>query len=262
MISRIHRKLGTAGFIISIVALVAALGGGAYAAKAGLTGKQKKEVEAIAKKYAGKPGAPGPAGPAGAKGDAGQNGKDGSNGRDGTDGHDGSDGVSVTTAGFSGAKGGCTEGGIEVRSASPTQLVCNGAKGASGNSGFTAVLPKGETETGYWDLPHSSEEQLISTISFNIPFSSDGTKPTAVYVARGSQPGAFPECPGSFKEPQAEEGYLCLYGDEELFDQGVQEPGIEAGSAGAFLVLFNGEEPVPGVHPVNFAIGSWALGGE
>ena len=31
-ISRIHQKLGTAGFIISIVALVAAFGGGAYAA--------------------------------------------------------------------------------------------------------------------------------------------------------------------------------------------------------------------------------------
>ncbi|MBA3867401.1 MAG: hypothetical protein H0X42_13840 [Solirubrobacterales bacterium] len=49
-ISRIHQKLGTAGFIISIVALVAALGGGAYAASGGLSGKQKKEVEKIAKK--------------------------------------------------------------------------------------------------------------------------------------------------------------------------------------------------------------------
>ena len=52
MLTRIHRKLGTAGFVISIVALVAALGGGAYAASGGLTGKQKKEVEKIAKKYA------------------------------------------------------------------------------------------------------------------------------------------------------------------------------------------------------------------
>ena len=32
MFDRIHQKLGTAGFVISIVALVAALGGGAYAA--------------------------------------------------------------------------------------------------------------------------------------------------------------------------------------------------------------------------------------
>ena len=59
MIERIHQKLGTAGFVIAIVALIAALGGTALAA-AKLNGTQKKEVEKIAKKYAGKPGAAGP----------------------------------------------------------------------------------------------------------------------------------------------------------------------------------------------------------
>jgi hypothetical protein len=62
-IRKVHEKLGTAGFIISIVALVAAMGGGAYAASGGLTKKESKEVEKIAKKYAGKyagkPGADG-----------------------------------------------------------------------------------------------------------------------------------------------------------------------------------------------------------
>ena len=65
MFSRMHNKLGTAGLLVAIVALVFAMVGGAYAAKGALTGKQKKEVEKIAKKYAGKPGAQGPQGAAG-----------------------------------------------------------------------------------------------------------------------------------------------------------------------------------------------------
>ena len=65
MFSRMHNKLGTAGLLVAIVALVFAMVGGAYAAKGALTGKQKKEVTKIAKKYAGKPGAQGPQGPAG-----------------------------------------------------------------------------------------------------------------------------------------------------------------------------------------------------
>ena len=82
-ISRIHQKLGTAGFVISIVALVAAMGGGAYAASGGLNGKQKKEVEKIAKKYAGKPGAAGPAGSNGSNGAKGDTGATGAEGKQG-----------------------------------------------------------------------------------------------------------------------------------------------------------------------------------
>ncbi len=79
MFSRIHHKLGTAGFAISIVALIASLGGAAWAAQ-GLNGKQKNEVKAIAKQYAGKKGpkgATGPAGPAGTTGPAGATGPTG-----------------------------------------------------------------------------------------------------------------------------------------------------------------------------------------
>jgi hypothetical protein len=137
MFERIHQKLGTAGFIISIVALVAALGGGAYAASGALTGKQKKEVEKIAKKVGGKPGpagAQGPAGPAGApgaKGDAGTAGTNGTNGTNGTD----------------------------------------GAPGAPGLTGFTETLPSGKTETGAF-VAGPYGEGVIATrapISFAIP---------------------------------------------------------------------------------------------
>lgn len=88
MVSRIHSKLGTAGLVVAIVALVVALTGAAYAA-GGLTKQQEKQVTKIAKKYAGKKGAAGPAGPqgpAGAKGDTGAKGNTGSPGAPGAPG--------------------------------------------------------------------------------------------------------------------------------------------------------------------------------
>ena len=65
--SRIHDKLGTAGLVVAVIALVFAMVGGAFAA-AGLTTKQKKQVKTIAKKYAGKQGSAGPQGPQGVTG--------------------------------------------------------------------------------------------------------------------------------------------------------------------------------------------------
>lgn len=97
MISRIHNRLGTAGFVVAIVALVAALSGAAIAAGGGkLTPTQKKEVTKIAQKEAkkfpgpaGPAGAAGAAGPAGPAGPAGAAGKNGENGKPGKDGEDG-----------------------------------------------------------------------------------------------------------------------------------------------------------------------------
>ena len=69
-INSIREPFGKAGLIVGVIALVFAMLGGAYAASA-LSGKQKKEVEKIAKKFVGKPGAPG---------------ANGTNGEDGTTG--------------------------------------------------------------------------------------------------------------------------------------------------------------------------------
>jgi hypothetical protein len=107
MISSIHSKLGTASFIISIVALVAALGGGAYAANSALSGKQKKEVEKIAKKYAGKPGV------AGANGDNGAAGATGV-GTEGKQGPEGKQGLPGTTGFTEALPAGKTETGAWV----------------------------------------------------------------------------------------------------------------------------------------------------
>lgn len=72
MYSRLHNRLGTAGFAVAIVALVAAVAGTAFAAT-GLNGKQKKEVKKIAKSVVKQ-------GPAGAAGAAGLNGAAGPQG--------------------------------------------------------------------------------------------------------------------------------------------------------------------------------------
>lgn len=204
---RFHDRFGAAGVALGAIALILALGGTALAAKGALTGKQKKEVEKIAKKFAGKPGAPGatgPGGPAGPQGPA---------GAAGADGEDGANGVSAKATSFSGNAHGCTEGGIEVTSAEPTVFVCNGKKGTNGvsakatsfsgaqgscteggvkvesaepaayvcnGSPWTAggTLPKGATETGAWYLEkqEASEFKTIglseNVITFPIPLSA------------------------------------------------------------------------------------------
>ena len=244
MISRIHQMLGTAGFVISIVALVAALGGGAYAASGGLSGKQKKEVEKIAKKYAGKPGA---AGAAGAKGDTGTPGTPGTSGANGTDGKNGTAGRSISLAEIPSGKAECAgDGGAVLTEQGSTSSVeiCNGEEGARGATGATGAtgaqgpegalgtagttLPPGASETGVWSLGSVGEgmvapgadplEQLGHPfrvpISFMVPLTA-GLEGTQVhYIVQG---GTAPsECAGGTAEhPTAEPGNLCIYTAEE-----------------------------------------------
>jgi hypothetical protein len=204
MISRLHNKLGTAGLVVSIVALVAALSGAAIAA-GGLTKSQEKQVAKIAKKYAGKKGkngkagTPGPAGPAGPAGPVGAAGP-------------------VGPAGANGAVGPQGPAGPQ------------GPKGDKGDPGdpWTAggTLPAGETETGAWSFGFSAntEPQWVD-ISFNIPLEED---PPALHVLNEdglekvfngvTEEFEFvpqPLCPGTDEEPEAAPGVLCLYADQE-----------------------------------------------
>src|SRR3954465_6129255 len=179
MLSRIHSKLGTAGLVIAIVALVVALTGAAFAA-GGLTKQQEKQVKKIAKKYAGKrgpqgkqgiPGAQGPAGAPGAKGDTGAPGAPGKNGTNGTNG-------------------------------------TNGEDGACSNENPVCTLPPLATETGAFTTGiFTSNGQSAFGISFNLPLES---APTFVYMKEGVTSAS---CPG---EGEAEPGFLCLYAKKEL----------------------------------------------
>lgn len=122
-IRAIREPFGTAGLVVACVALIAALGGTAFAA-AKLNSTQKKEVEKIAKKYAGKPGATGAAG---------ANGTNGTNGAPGAAGAAGKNGEGVTVA--SASVGECANGGTKFSNASGSGKACNGAPGAPGAAG-------------------------------------------------------------------------------------------------------------------------------
>jgi hypothetical protein len=172
MFERIHEKLGTAGLIIAVVALIAALTGTAFAA-AGLNPKQKKEVTKIAKSVAkkGPTGPQGPAGAPGAKGDAGAAGAKGATGPQGPPGED-------------------------------------GATGPEGPAGPTETkLPPGESLKGLWQFQTEGSNLALLTISFPLRV----VEPTPVFHWMGIGAEPTKECPGSSANPEALRGHFCLY---------------------------------------------------
>ena len=180
-IETMHERLGTAGFVLAIIALVCTLAGGAYAAGGGLSGKQKKEVTKIAKKYAGKNGAPGAQGPAGPQGPKGDAGADGAPGAIGPTGPTGPTGKTLT---------------------GPTGVT--GPTGPTGQTGFTASLPSGKTETGGWALAAGTRAPEV--ISFPIPLAAPIAESNVHYV---TSPGG--SCTGTVGSPTAAAGHLCIY---------------------------------------------------
>jgi hypothetical protein len=192
-IRSIREPFGTAGLIVGIVALIAALGGTALAAKGALTTKQKKEVTAIAKRFAGKAGPPGAQGPQGLAGPAGTN---------GTNGKNGSNGKSVSAETASTLE--CPEGGtrFEVEESNVSEHVCNGSPWPAGGT-----LPSGQTETGAWAASPTESEDLIP-LSFNIQLPSELNEEHT--LIEGASEFAS-HCPGSAATPEAESGYLCVY---------------------------------------------------
>jgi len=238
MFSTLRNRFGIPG-VISVIALVFALVGGAFAANN--LGGSSKGATASAKKAAKGPrgprGATGPGGPAGAagpagpKGDNGAAGANGSNGSDGTKGATGTNGQSVTTA-VEPPFGECGEQeGVELTSASGTDYVCNGAEGAEGSKGdpWTAggTLPVGATQTGTWVLADQSPEYLVggfllwnvTPISFPIPLKKPLDASHVFFVkAKGEIPSQCndPDHPGtpSLLNPEAVSGNLCVFGLE------------------------------------------------
>jgi collagen triple helix repeat protein len=200
MLSSFRNHFGIPG-VIAVVALVFAMLGGAYAASN--DGGSGSKATASAKKGprgprgprgpAGPAGPQGPAGPAGAKGDTGAAGSNGSNGAQGPAGPTGKTGATGAT----GAPG------------------ATGATGATGLSGFTETLPVGKTETGVWSafqVDKEKEQQAFASASYNIPLAK---VPFRNYINSAGAPAStgasLENCPGSFTEPKAKEGNLCVY---------------------------------------------------
>ena len=211
MFSTLRTRFGIPG-VISVIALVFAMFGGAYAAS-NSSGGGKATASAKAKQgprgktgKTGPPGAQGPAGPAGAKGDAGAAGSNGANGAPGAP------GTSVKNeAEPKGAN--CKEGGTKLVGTATT-YACNGEKGAPGAPGEPwAVgneLPSEAMETGVWRFVANEDEYQYVPISFPIPLSGQAAEEITV-VSLKVEPEPNPNCPGSAAEPKANPGFLCVY---------------------------------------------------
>jgi hypothetical protein len=224
MFSTLRTRFGIPG-VISVMALVFAMFGGAYAAS-NSSGGGKATASAKAKTgprgKTGKAGPAGPAGPAGLAGPKGDPGAAGSNGINGSPGSPGAVGKSVKSESFEGtnepAGEPCAEqGGVqfEVEGSGVKKYACNGVAGQNGTTGFTETLPEGKTETGMWavSLPEYEGEilegNLAAAASFNIPVA---TKPQPLFIPPA--PIANPDsahCPGTYENPQAVQGWLCIY---------------------------------------------------
>ncbi len=220
MISRVHNKLGTAGFAVAIVALIAALTGTAFAALPGLNSKQKGEVKKIAKQVA---GAIGPAGPQGSPGAAGAPGGVGGKGASGVTG--------------------------------PT-----GPEGEEGPPGPTeTILPAGETSTGLWAFKDKGVEETSMTISFPLRVVPQPEFATQTNWLLPDEPPTA-NCPGSVTNPEAAPGQVCLYvlgiTNAGSFARHVPQlhqtytPDETSGWGGSFLI----EEGMEG-----FGNGTWAV---
>jgi hypothetical protein len=253
MLSRIHDKLGTAGFVISIVALVVALTGGAYAATKGLSPQVKKQITKESKKFSKKfskqfavPG------PQGAKGDTGAAGANGTNGTNGTSG----------TNGATGEAGACSGENPEC------------------------TLPSGATLIGAWSASGGEEDTALAPISFNLRVSP---APTALFPSKvagftlaktledgglssewfGPKPNlssiedveedaaAYEEaCPGEVDNPSAAGGFLCIYVGQ--LSGSAEIPTSESEGANEYGIVLGGRMGVGG----GSVRGSWAVTAE
>jgi hypothetical protein len=177
MFSRLRERLGTPGLVAVIVALIVLPSGIAYAKGGGLTKKQIKEVEKIAKKFAGKDGkdgAPGATGPGGPKGDKGDPGSAGTSGATGAQGVAGATGP----GGATGPKGATGQTG-------PTGVT--GPEGVCSTS--ACILPSEVTETGTWSVLGvfaGAPPNAIVSFPFSIPLATELGSNSVHYIGNVS----------------------------------------------------------------------------
>jgi hypothetical protein len=264
--SRIREHFSTTALILSIVALVFALMGGAYAAS------HAQNKKSVAKRGPRGPKGPaGPAGPAGPSGPAGAKGDKGDPGANGSSGGNGAPGKSVSGAPIA-AGGDCGPvDGVAYTLDGVTNNVCNGQDGLQGDPGDQGpqgepwtpggTLPPGATETGAWSIGTDTSSgtfggYAIVPISFTIPLAS-GLGEAQVHLQ--GEGGFSDHCDG---EGQADPGHLCVYG-QEVNRKRLGSPVITnlsfsftpgTDKAGAFLVFeIEGDNA--------FGFGSWAVTG-
>ena len=275
MFSTLRTRFGIPG-VISVIALVFAMFGGAYAAS-NSSGGGKATASAKAKKGPRGPKGPkgdtgpaGPQGPAGAKGDTGApgaNGKDGTNGTNGTNGTDGEAGM-------------CSEANPECTLASWGML-----------TGVWSASPGvGETDRADISFPVRvsaapiallQQEELGFTYGVELRNPGEGTGgfPTssvAIYglpgpitsfeAAEEAEEAWEDACPGSAETPEATSGVLCIYvksTEGEIRQPGSDSEDTETANESGITVpfYFVGAKGLNSGEGDNVAIqyGSWAV---
>lgn len=260
--------------IVAIVALVFAMTGGAFAVTGHSAAKKKAKSKLVItntkqisrKVLAQLKGAKGPAGPTGPQGPAGLPGKDGANGTNGAPGE--SVGISDVKVG----EAACAKlGGAKFTVGAKEGFACNGKEGKEGSPWTDkSKLPHGASETGLWAVQPAAEGETWLPISFDVqlPGELDETHVHYVTAAEVSGHTAPAACQGSFSEPMAEEGALCVYERFSFNLELTPAPAIRklsttspfgvlgANVAGAIITLkFTSATP-------RFADGSWAVTAE
>jgi collagen triple helix repeat protein len=283
--STLRTRFGIPG-LISTIALVFAMTGGAFAAKYLITSPSQIKPSVLKKLKGpkGATGATGPQGPAGAAGAAGEKGANGANGTNGTSGKDGTNG----TNGADGEDGksvvvtdatdfDCEElGGAIVKEEGATEAeeieVCNGKPGEDGEDGEEGEdgkdatfnggdLPPGVTMMGTWSVNAVAGETVLEAISFPIRIKSNLKSEKVHYQG---EVGFETVCPAfTAASPTATEGHLCIYKGHEneggtlafggIFNVAFTEPGL-TNRMGAVLKFTGGAGG-------GYAAGSWAVMG-
>jgi hypothetical protein len=256
MFSRIRKHFTYTNLVLTL-ALVFAMTGGAYAASKYLITSTKQIKPSVLKQLQGKTGAKGPAGPQGPSGPAGAKGETGPGGKEGPAGKTGSNGESVSAKEVKTTETTCSKlGGSSFTTASTTTLACNGKEGKEGSPWTVGgTLPKGKSEEGVWSatIGKNFEGGLsgYAPISFTIPLA---TAPTVVYITEAAGSHA-PECAGTAAEPQAAEGFVCVYTTAQSLTT-LEEK--EVTKAGAFLTFAGGKIGATEVFGVSVH-GTWAV---
>jgi hypothetical protein len=228
MSSRLREQFSISALILSVIAVVFAMMGGAYAASHAQSQKAKK-----VKLVKGPPGKRGKAGPAGPKGPAGAPGAKGDAGPKGDKGDPGNDGepgksveVSKIDAGTVGPEEECEELGsvlVKVQGSPTGKEVCNGEEGAQGDKGspwtLGGTLPPGATETGVWSFAaQQAGEEILVPIPFPIKLPGNLSVEKVffghVLTVPPTEPTIDASCAGSATNPSAPSEQLCVYFEE------------------------------------------------
>ena len=244
MVTTLRTKFGIPG-IVSVIALVFAMLGGAYAAD---NSGDDSKATASAKAKKGPRGPRGPRGPVGPAGPAGPQGPAGPKGETGAAGANGKDGA----AGPTGATGPIGPAGPTGPAGATGATGATGAAGPAGPKGdpWTAggTLPSGETETGAWGgvtgVTEETEDNIVTelwtAIGFNIPLAAEIAAAKVKTVGIG---GSDPACDdgageaGNAKKPEADPGFLCVF------------VGVSAGSGVPGVSTFKLDDLSPGASP-------------